>query len=116
MNLFLQQLKAGEEEKAEANDDDLPPETGSDEASRPRGRRPLAPHLKRRRVEHDLSEEEGATLCAVWAFWATFVVFSVVNKMKSMGVSPAAEEEGLDVPEFGMEAYPEGALSSGARG
>jgi Amt family ammonium transporter len=49
----------------------------------------------------------GATLCAVWAFGATFAVFSVVHKIKSMRVAPEVEEEGLDVPEFGMEAYPE---------
>ena len=54
----------------------------------------------------------GATLCAVWAFGATLVVFSIVNKIKSMRVDKAAEEEGLDVPEFGMHAYPEDALVS----
>jgi ammonium transporter, Amt family len=52
----------------------------------------------------------GATLCAVWAFGATFVVFSVVNKIKPMRVSAETEERGLDVPEFGMVAYPEDAL------
>ena len=52
----------------------------------------------------------GATLCAVWAFGATFAVFSLVNKITPMRVSPAVEEEGLDVPEFGMVAYPEDAL------
>jgi len=54
-----------------------------------------------------LMQLSGATLCAVWAFGATFVVFTVVNKIKSMRVSPEVEEEGLDVPEFGMSAYPE---------
>lgn len=49
----------------------------------------------------------GATLCALWAFGATFVVFAVVNKIRSMRVTPEVEEEGLDVPEFGMRAYPE---------
>jgi ammonium transporter, Amt family len=49
----------------------------------------------------------GATLCAVWAFGATFAVFTVVNKVKSMRVTREVEEEGLDVPEFGMPAYPE---------
>jgi Amt family ammonium transporter len=52
----------------------------------------------------------GATLCAVWAFGATYIVFSAVNKIKSMRVDKASEEEGLDVPEFGMHAYPEDAL------
>ena len=54
-----------------------------------------------------LMQLSGATLCAVWAFGATFAVFTVVNKVKSMRVAPEVEEEGLDVPEFGMEAYPE---------
>ena len=49
----------------------------------------------------------GATLCAVWAFGATFAVFTVVNKIRSMRVMPEVEQEGLDVPEFGMSAYPE---------
>src|ERR1700683_3246418 len=52
----------------------------------------------------------GATPCAVWAFGATFLVFSVVNKIKSMRVAPEVEEEGLDVPEFGMPGYPEDAV------
>lgn len=49
----------------------------------------------------------GATLYAIWAFGGTFAVFSLVNKVKSMRVSPESEEEGLDVPEFGMHGYPE---------
>ena len=52
----------------------------------------------------------GATLYAVWAFGATYGVFWVVNKVKSMRVTPEAEEEGLDVPEFGMLGYPEDAV------
>ncbi len=52
----------------------------------------------------------GATLCAIWAFGATFIVFSIVNKVKSIRVGAEAEEEGLDVPEFGMVAYPEDAM------
>ena len=49
----------------------------------------------------------GATLCAVYAFGLTFVVFKVVNAIRSMRVSKEVELEGLDVPEFGMLAYPE---------
>ncbi len=37
----------------------------------------------------------------------TFVVFKVVNSIRSMRVSRETELEGLDVPEFGMLAYPE---------
>jgi len=51
----------------------------------------------------------GATLIVAWAFGATYVVFWCVNKVKSMRVAPEVEEEGLDVPEFGMPAYPEDA-------
>jgi Amt family ammonium transporter len=51
----------------------------------------------------------GATLYAVWAFGGTYSVFWCVNKVKSMRVAPEVEEEGLDVPEFGMPAYPEDA-------
>ena len=54
----------------------------------------------------------GATLCAVWAFGLTFVVFKAVNAVKSMRVPPESEVEGLDLPEFGMHAYPEDALQS----
>jgi Amt family ammonium transporter len=52
----------------------------------------------------------GATLYAAWAFGATFVVFGIVNKVKSMRVPVESEEEGLDVPEFGVPGYPEDAL------
>ena len=50
----------------------------------------------------------GATLCAVYAFTFTYVVFKIVNAAVPMRVSAEVELEGLDVPEFGMEAYPEG--------
>jgi ammonium transporter, Amt family len=53
----------------------------------------------------------GALLCAAWAFGATFVVFKVVNAVKPMRVPPEVEEEGLDVPEFGLSGYPEDAVS-----
>jgi len=52
----------------------------------------------------------GATLCAVWAFGATYIVFCIVNKVKTMRVSAEVELEGLDVSESGMHAYPEDAL------
>src|SRR5262249_53742010 len=49
----------------------------------------------------------GATLCVAWAFGATFVVFKIVNAVRSLRVPAAVELEGLDVPEFGIPAYPE---------
>jgi len=50
----------------------------------------------------------GATLCAAYAFGFTFLVFKTVDAFSKLRVSRDVELEGLDVPEFGMEAYPEG--------
>ncbi len=50
----------------------------------------------------------GATLIAAYAFGLTFVVFKIVNSIRSMRVSEESERDGLDVPEFGLPAYPEG--------
>lgn len=46
--------------ETQEDDGDLPPGAGREDQdqSRPRGRRPLPPHLKRERIEHDLVEEE----------------------------------------------------------
>ena len=54
----------------------------------------------------------GATLCFVWAFGVTFVVFKTVNAIRSLRVSAEAELQGLDVPEFGIPAYPEDAITA----
>ena len=54
----------------------------------------------------------GATLCAVYAFGFTYIVFSIVNSMRPMRVSSEVELEGLDVPEFGLPAYPEDEIVS----
>ena len=51
----------------------------------------------------------GATVCAVWAFGSTYVVFTLVNAMRSMRVTQEEEIEGLDVPQFGLLGYPEDA-------
>ena len=51
----------------------------------------------------------GSTVCVAWAFGATFIVFKVVNSVKSMRVSREIELAGLDVPEFGVLAYPDDA-------
>jgi ammonium transporter, Amt family len=56
----------------------------------------------------------GATLCVAWAFGATYGVFWVVNKVRSMRVSPEVELEGLDVPQFGLPGYAEDMLSAEA--
>jgi len=52
----------------------------------------------------------GATLMAIYAFGFTYVVFSLVNAVVPMRVSKEVEMEGLDVPEFGLPAYPEDEL------
>jgi transposase len=45
-------------EESQDEDDDPPAEASNNNTSAPRGRRPLAKHLKRERVEHDLAESE----------------------------------------------------------
>jgi Amt family ammonium transporter len=54
-----------------------------------------------------LTQLGGATLCAIYAFGFTFIVFKLVNAMVPLRVSAEVELEGLDVPEFGMLAYPD---------
>ncbi len=59
-------------------------------------------------VTQFLTQIGGATLIALYAFCLTYVVFKVVNRIVPLRVPKEAELEGLDVPEFGMPAYPEG--------
>jgi len=54
----------------------------------------------------------GSTVCVAWAFGLTFIVFKIVNSIKSMRVSAEVEMAGLDVPEFGAHAYPEDAIGT----
>jgi ammonium transporter, Amt family len=54
----------------------------------------------------------GATLIVLYAFLITFVVFKIVNAISPLRVSKEAELEGLDVPEFGLPAYPDGEVVS----
>ena len=63
-----------------------------------------------------LTQLGGATLMAIYAFGGTFVVFKIVNSIRSMRVSKESERSGLDVPEFGMMAYPEDAVELLAAG
>jgi len=68
LRLFARELSVAELTSPQApaethqDEDDLPPgsisSSNEDQASRPRGRRPLPSHLKRERIEHDLTEEE----------------------------------------------------------
>src|ERR1700693_3760648 len=52
----------------------------------------------------------GATLLAGVALGFAYIVFSLVNAWRSMRVTREVELSGLDVPEFGMLAYPEDAV------
>lgn len=54
----------------------------------------------------------GSTVMVVWAFGLTFIVFKIVNMIKSMRVAPEVEMEGLDMPEFGALAYPDDLVAS----
>ncbi len=54
----------------------------------------------------------GSSVCVLWAFGLTFIVFKIVNSIKTMRVSAEVEMEGLDVPEFGELAYPEDGMGS----
>ena len=63
LRLFGQELGVEHPVAESKNDDDLPPTSesgvrGDNQESRARGRRPLPSHLKRERVEHDLTEQE----------------------------------------------------------
>ena len=40
-----------------------------------------------------------------WAFGATMIIFGAYKLFTSMRVDPAAEIQGLDVPEFGVPGY-----------
>lgn len=48
----------------------------------------------------------------VWAFGMTYLLFSVVKRYVKVRVSADVEIQGLDMPEFGAEAYPEFVLHS----
>lgn len=63
-----------------------------------------------------LTQLGGATLMAIYAFGGTYVIFKIVNSIRSMRVSKESERSGLDVPEFGMMAYPEDAVELLAAG
>ena len=49
----------------------------------------------------------GATFMALYIFGFTCIVFSLINAISPIRVSKEAELEGLDVPQFGLPAYPE---------
>jgi transposase len=61
----LEEASSQDEDSNKDNDDAPPSPAGNTEASQPRGRRPMPPHLKRERILHDLAEDEKhCTACA----------------------------------------------------
>ena len=51
-----------------------------------------------------------------WAFGTTWIIFTVAKRFMKIRVSPEAELEGLDVPEFGALCYPDFVLASHSSG
>jgi Amt family ammonium transporter len=49
----------------------------------------------------------GATVSALYAFGFTYLVFKAVNAVRAIRIARDVELEGLDLPEFGMLAYPD---------
>jgi len=47
----------------------------------------------------------------IWGFGVSFVFFKVLDKVWGLRVAPEDELEGLDVPEMGVLAYPDSALT-----
>jgi Amt family ammonium transporter len=54
-----------------------------------------------------ITQVGGATFMAIYIFGFTYIVFSLINAISPIRVSKEAELEGLDVPQFGLPAYPE---------
>jgi ammonium transporter, Amt family len=55
----------------------------------------------------------GVVVCGVWSFSTGYAFFKIQDKV--MGIRPSSEDElmGLDVPEMGVEAYPEDRIAHG---
>ncbi len=54
--------------------------------------------------------------CAVWAFGASFVFFKIQHAVQGIRSKSEDELAGLDVPELGIDAYPEDAVAHGRHG
>ena len=52
----------------------------------------------------------------VWAWGITWIIFTIAKRFMQIRVSPEAEIEGLDMPEFGALCYPDFVLTSGSTG
>jgi Amt family ammonium transporter len=51
-----------------------------------------------------------------WAWGITWIIFSIAKRFIKVRVSPEAEIQGLDVPEFGVLAYPDFVVTSAHSG
>jgi Amt family ammonium transporter len=51
-----------------------------------------------------------------WAWGITWIIFKIAKNFMQIRVSPEVEIEGLDVPEFGVLAYPDFVLSHASSG
>lgn len=52
----------------------------------------------------------------VWGFGSSFVFWKVLDKIMGIRVPAEAEEQGLDIPEMGVLAYPDFSLVNGSSG
>jgi Amt family ammonium transporter len=52
----------------------------------------------------------------IWAWGITWLIFKIAKNFMQIRVSPEAEIEGLDVPEFGVLCYPDFVLSHASSG
>jgi Amt family ammonium transporter len=59
-----------------------------------------------------LAQLAHAVLGFVWAFGVTWIIFTVAKRFMAIRVTPEAERQGLDVPEFGALCYPDFVLVS----
>jgi Amt family ammonium transporter len=49
----------------------------------------------------------GALTIFIWVFVTSFIVWSIIKMVMGLRVTPEEEEQGVDVSECGLEAYPE---------
>jgi len=52
----------------------------------------------------------------LWAWGITYLIFTIAKNFMQIRVSPEAEIEGLDVPEFGALCYPDFVLHRSSPG
>jgi Amt family ammonium transporter len=54
-----------------------------------------------------MAQLKGVIVVAIFAFSVSFIVISIINKFSKFRASDDAQQEGMDVNECGVEAYPE---------